>query len=219
MKRKLIACFSAALLSFVVSPAATSVRDFAAPQDMKEMTDIGEFESRLASVTGSLSSIESKFVQNKYMDVFQETVRSEGVFKFKSPDKISMKYISPVNYEIIINGDGMKMVSGGQDSKITGNPMFSQIRDMMAACMTGDLSGLSGSFSMSFYENGTTYMVKMSPVSPAVKNYVAGIEIRISKKDMSVERLRINENGTDYTEYVFTDKKYNTITDETCFAL
>ena len=35
------------------------------------------------------------------------------------------------------------------------------------------------------------------------------MEIYLDKKDLSVNRLVMYENVTDYTGYVFTDKKFN----------
>ena len=47
------------------------------------------------------------------------------------------------------------------------------------------------------------------PQDPMVKNYISKMEIYLDKKDLSVNRLVMFENGTDYTGYVFSKKKFN----------
>ena len=42
-----------------------------------------------------------------------------------------------------------------------------------------------------------------------VKKYIAKMEIRLDRRDMSVVKLVMFENATDYTSYTFTEKKFN----------
>ena len=45
------------------------------------------------------------------------------------------------------------------------------------------------------------------------------IEIYLDKKDMSVHKLRLSETATNYTEYEFYNKKFNSLKNETKFAI
>ena len=62
-------------------------------------------------------------------------------------------------------------------------------------------------------------MVKIKPTNKAVQAYIAGIEIYLDKKDMSVHKLRLSETATNYTEYEFYNKKFNSLKNETKFAI
>ena len=44
--------------------------------------------------------------------------------------------------------------------------------------------------------------------------YINQIQIYLDKKDMSVHKLRLSETATNYTEYEFSNKKFNSLKDE-----
>lgn len=183
------------------------------------MADPSEFGRRLAAMAASVNSIESRFQQSKYIDVLQRTVTSTGRFMFMKPGMVKMQYDAPLDYTIIIDGDTMKTITGGKtaSASTSGNPMLGQIRDMMTSCMTGDISSLSGEFSISYFQDGDGYLVKLEPCSDLVKDYISGIELRFDKDTMRLDRLRMYEGGSDFTEYEFMDVRYNTLDDPSIF--
>ena len=83
-------------------------------QTMKKMTNLQEFENRLAREAETVQSIESDFTQVKYLDVFNEKVTSKGKFYYRKINKVCMEYFSPVNYLMVINGSKLKIVSDGK---------------------------------------------------------------------------------------------------------
>lgn len=188
---------------------------------MNPLSDMNEFSQRLTTEATALQSIESSFTQEKYLDVFDEKIVSQGQFYYKKENKICMQYNSPLDYLIVINGTKLKIVSDGKKSimNLGANKMMSQVQDMLTACMVGDLSKLSGHYELSYFEDKQYYLVKIKPISKAMQAYVAAIDIYLDKKDMSVHRLRLSETATNYTEYTFRNKKFNALTDEKIFAV
>lgn len=203
-------------LLFVIF-AASSVN----AQQMKKMTQLQEFESRLAKEAQTVQSIESEFIQVKYLDVFDEKVTSKGKFYYQKSNKICMEYARPMNYLIVINGNKLKIVSDGKKNvmNLSSNKMMGQMQDMLTACMIGDLSKMSSNYQLEYFENADHYLVKIKPTTKAVQAYIADIEIYLDKKDMSVYKLRLCETATNYTEYKFYNKKFNSLKDETRFTI
>ena len=80
---------------------------------------------------------------------------------------------------------------------------------MMTACMTGDLSVLGSDFTVKHYEDGEQYLVVLVPENSFIKSYITKIELRFDRTTMSLDSLRMTEGGSDYTEYRFSDVKYN----------
>jgi outer membrane lipoprotein-sorting protein len=115
----------------------------------------------------------------------------------------------------------MKTTSGGKTSvaNLGGNPMMSQVKTLLQACMTGDLSSLSQTCSLEYKESPEEYLVLVHPESETFKAYVSSMEIYFDRKDFSVSRLVMHEKGSDYTQYDFTSKKFNTKIDEKIFSL
>ena len=54
------------------------------------LKDKKAFRKELAEKNQSVHSIQAKFLQEKYLDVFSKTVKSEGRFFWQSPDKICL---------------------------------------------------------------------------------------------------------------------------------
>lgn len=183
------------------------------------MADASEFGRRLAEMAASVSSIESRFEQSKYIEVLQRTVSSTGEFLFMKPGMVKMQYDAPLDYTVVIDGDNMKTIAGGKtvSASVAGNPMLGQIRDMMTSCMTGDISSLSREFTIEYFDGGGEYLVRMEPRSSMIKDYISGIELCFDKDTMRLDRLKMIEGGNDFTEYEFMDVRYNTLDDPSLF--
>lgn len=193
----------------------------AAQQDIKPLASLAVFQERLKKEAASLSSIESDFTQEKFLDVFNEKIISKGRFYYKQENMIRMDYTSPVDYQIVINGRKLKIVSEGKTNVVDlgSNQMMNEMKGMLSACMIGDLSSMTSAYKLDYYESPTLYVVKIRPVSKSVQAYISEIVISIDKKDMSVQTLRLSENAKDYTEYHFTNRKYNTLTSDEKFII
>ena len=176
----------------------------AAQKDLIPLASVTAFQERLKKEAALLSSIESDFTQEKFLDVFNEKIVSKGRFYYKQENMIRMDYTSPIDYQIIINGQKLKIVSEGKSNVVNlgSNQMMNEMKGMLAACMIGDLT-----------------VVKIRPVSKSVQAYISEIIISIDKKDMSVQTLRLSENAKDYTEYHFTNRKYNTLASDEMFVI
>lgn len=91
--------------------------------------------------------------------------------------------------------------------------------DMLTACMVGDLSNMSPGYALEYFEDTHYYLIQIKPVSKAIQAYINQIQIYLDKKDMSVHKLRLSETATNYTEYEFSDKKFNSLNDEAKFTI
>ncbi len=188
---------------------------------MHPIANMQQFESQLKSSASKLTSIESDFTQVKHLDMFDEDVTSSGKFSYKKENKISLIYSKPISYTIVINNGKLKIVADGKKSimSLNSNKMMNEMQDMITACMIGDLSNMSNDYILNYQEDNQQYLIKITPKSNSVKEYVSNIEIWLSKTDMSVDQLRMYETETDYTDYKFSNKRYNQLNDASRFAI
>lgn len=175
------------------------------------LKDEKAFMSELQRKNASITSIQAKFVQTKFLSVFSTEMKSDGNFFWEKNDKICLDYQTPVKYKIVINGDKLKTVSSGKSNVINtkGNPMMDQMSALIAACMTGNIDRMGSGFKVKIEESASDYRLTIEPQAKEVQSYIAKMEIFLSRKDMSVSRLVMHENADDYTGYVFTDNKFN----------
>lgn len=85
-----------------------SCLSLSAQEELKPLASINEFQEKLKQEAAHIQSIESDFTQEKYLDIFEEKIISKGKFYFKQENMIRMDYSSPLNYQIIINGQKLK---------------------------------------------------------------------------------------------------------------
>lgn len=194
---------------------------FAFGQTMRRMTDLTVFKNRLAETAQKVRSIECDFKQTKHLTVFKQTIVSRGKFYYQKPDKLCLDYSRPVSYQLVINGDRLKTVSGGKKSVTTigANKVMNQMQDMIAASMTGDLSRLSSQYRTVFYENDKYYLARVVPVSSEARQYMQQIDIYLDKASMAVYELRLRENASNYTDYFFYNRRFNSLKDENIFSV
>ena len=187
----------------------------------RKVADMQKFEEQLKTTADKLTSIESDFTQVKHLDMFDEDVVSKGRFYYLKNNKISLDYSQPLNYLIVINGNRLKIVADGKKNvmQLNSNKMMNEMQDMITACMVGDLNRMNNSYELNYQEDDNQYIVGITPRSKTVKEYVSAIEIRLNKADMSVDQLRMYENEADYTDYRFTNKRFNQLKDESRFSM
>lgn len=192
-----------------------------AQENLTALASVSDFQERLKKEAAQISSIESDFTQEKFLNVFNEKIISKGRFYYKQENMIRMDYTSPVDYQIVINGQKLKIVSEGKSNVVNlgSNQMMNEMKGMLAACMVGDLGSMTSAYKLDYYESPALYVVKIRPLSKSVQAYISEIVISIDKKDMSVQTLRLSENADDYTEYHFTNRKYNTLTNDEMFVI
>jgi outer membrane lipoprotein-sorting protein len=190
-------------------------------QEMQPITNTADFEKNLKEAAGKIQSVESAFRQEKYMNVFSEKMVSTGIFYYRKPNKISMRYDKPVQYAVTINGDRLQTVMGGKKTTVNlgSNKMMAQMRGLIEASMIGNISALNGEYDLRYFQSDSEYFVKIFPVSKAVKAYIKEIGVLFDKQTLGVKRLRMTESNGDYTDYIFTNPQYNTLQSDETFGI
>jgi len=95
------------------------------------------------------------------------------------------------------------------------NKMFKQLNDFLIGCINGEILNNTKDFELNFKENETLYFVTLIPKAQQMKKMLSEIHIYFDKKDLSVSELKMVEQGGDYTNIEFYNKKLNVnISDE-----
>ena len=188
---------------------------------MAKIQNIQAFEQKLKQFTETAKSIESSFTQIKHLDIFDNDITLRGKFYYRHSNKIYLDYTGSLDYLIVINGDKLKIVDNGKKSivNLTSNKTMKEMQGMLTACMSGDISLLSSGYELEYFEDTKYFLAVVRPKSKAIQEYIQDFHIYFDKKDMSVHKLRISENTTDYTDYIFSNKKFNTLQNDEKFLV
>jgi outer membrane lipoprotein-sorting protein len=200
--------FLAAFLTYTTSFA----------QSFKTMKDSKDFQEKLHTIAAKTNSLQSDFIQIKHLDVLSEDIESNGILVYQADNKLRWEYTSPLEYLIILKDGKVSIKDEGKVSSydLSGNKTFQKINEMMIGSIQGDLLVNEADYNYEFKENSTSYLVVMYPKEKKVQEFMKSINIHFSKKDYSVEQVKMLEQSGDYTLMKFKNKKTNaSISDKT----
>jgi len=176
------------------------------------MTDIPAFKEKLGSMSASLNTIRSDFVQEKKLSVLANNLVSKGYFLYRKENMIRWEYLQPYQYLIIINGEHIFIKEEGAQRQYDtqSNQMFREMNRFISGCIRGDILKQEKEYRIRYFEDSRSYFVTLVPVSEKMRQMLNEVQIWFDRKDLTVNRIRMLESGGDYTLIDFVNKKLNT---------
>jgi outer membrane lipoprotein-sorting protein len=195
-----------ALSFFTVVKAIAQV-----PKGYTAVSNTTSLQTSLAATAKKTQTIASDFTQVKHMKMMNDKVNSKGKFYFKKEDKIRIEYTSPFQYLLVMNGGQIMVRDENKTNKINtrNSKTMQSVNKVMMDCMRGTVFG-NKDFSVKAFETKSQYLLQLTPANSNMKGLFARIDVYVEKSDNSVSKLVMNENGGDYTDMNFTNKKINT---------
>ncbi len=180
------------------------------PAGFKVLKDTTAFKQKMETQSKLINSMESNFTQEKYLSVMSEKIITKGHFYFKKVNMLRWEYNDPYKYVIAINKDKMFIKDNNKITKydINSNKMFKSINEMMMSTVQGNLLN-NKDYKPAFYENDKNFLVELTPVQKAAKDFLKNIYLYIDKTDYAVVKVKMTEPGDDYTTIDFTERKSN----------
>ena len=186
----------------------------------KPVADMEAFKTQFAAAAQHTQTIKSDFVQEKNLGMLSEKIVSKGKFWFKKDNLVRMEYNQPFQYLVIINNNNVFVNDGQKENKIStkSNKLFQQINRMMVDCVQG--TALSNpDFKVAVFENAQGWLIELTPVAKGMKDYFKNINIVLSKKDYSVNKLEMYEQSGDNTIISFINKELNAAVADALFVI
>lgn len=168
------------------------------------------FAESLAAKSHTIESISCRFEQSRSMQILASEVKKEGTFNYLRPECIRLAF-DDGDY-ILMTATQFRISSAGveQSVRIQANPMLKELKRILSACMTGDVSALAAGFAPTISDEGSTYRVELKPTRGRMSARMRAIVMLFDKESMSLSMLRMEEASGDSTTYRFYDKKFNT---------
>jgi outer membrane lipoprotein-sorting protein len=181
-----------------------------APEGYKVVKDTAAFKTNMQNSSKNLNTQESDFIQEKYLSVMSEKIITKGHFCFKKVNFLRWEYTDPLKYLIVINKDKIFIKDKGKVSKydINSNKMFKSLNEMMVSSVNGNLLN-NKDYKAKYYEGEKYYLLELTPVQKAAKDYIKTIHLYVNKTQYAVEKVKMTEPGDDYTMIEFVNRKVN----------
>jgi outer membrane lipoprotein-sorting protein len=146
------------------------------PTGFKPLKDSTTFKQKMQEQSKLISSMESNFTQEKYLSVMSEKIVTKGHFYFKKINMLRWEYTDPYKYIIAINKDKMLIKDNNKITKydINSNKMFKSINEMMMNTVQGNLLN-NKDYKPAYYESEKNYLVELTPVQKAAKDFLKNI--------------------------------------------
>ena len=88
------------------------------------------------------------------------------------------------------------------------NKIFQQVNNIIVGCVQG--SALNNpDFQVAIFESNNQLKLDMKPIGKGLKDFFSNIVIFIDKKDYTVNKMQMNEQGGDNTTITFSNKEIN----------
>jgi outer membrane lipoprotein-sorting protein len=190
------------------------------PKGYVAVSNTTSLQTSLAATAKKTQTIASDFTQVKHMKMMNDKVNSRGKFYFKKEDKIRIEYTSPFQYLLVMNGGQIMVRDENKTNKINtrNSKTMQSVNRVMMDCMRGTVFG-NKDFSVKAFESSSQYLLQLTPANSSMKGLFARIDVYIEKSDNSVSKLVMNENGGDYTDMNFTNKKINSNLADALFSI
>jgi outer membrane lipoprotein-sorting protein len=184
------------------------------------ITDLTAFKKQFSTEAKKITSIKSNFVQEKNLALLEEKITSEGKFTFKRENKVRIEYLKPFQYLMIMNADEMLVRDNQKESKVNvkSNKLFQQVNKIMVDCVQGTMLD-NKDFTVKVFQDDKTWLLEMTPVGKALKDFFQTIIIYAEKKDYSVSSIDMREPSGDNTIIRFVQKELNTTVSDNLFAV
>jgi outer membrane lipoprotein-sorting protein len=184
------------------------------------ITDLTSFKKQFSNEAKKITSIKSNFIQEKNLALLEEKITSEGKFTFKRENKVRIEYLKPFQYLMIMNADQMLVRDNQKESKVNvkSNKLFQQVNKIMVDCVQGTMLD-NKDFTVRVFQNDKNWLLEMTPVGKALKDFFQTIIIYAEKKDYSVSSIDMREPSGDNTVIKFLQKELNGTVSDNLFAV
>jgi len=174
---------------------------------------------QLRKDSANIKTIQSRFVQKKFMKILTRPLISEGRFYYVAPDSFRWEYLKPLRSVVIaFKGDTRRYIASG-GKMIEDKSGGVQAMKIVLGEVTGWMSGKfdqNPSFAATLKE-GTNTQITLTPVGKSMSGMIEKIEITVSKKAAAVKSVKIIENANAFTKIDFIDVEVNKVISSTVF--
>jgi outer membrane lipoprotein-sorting protein len=187
--------------------------------DFVPIKDVAAFKERMKATAAKTTSFVADFQQEKTLIALTEKITSTGKFWYKKTNKVRMEYVKPFSYRMIINGDKIHIKDSQKDYAVNAgsNKLFQQINRIMVDCVQGTILE-NKDFKSRVLEGKNSYRVELIPISKGLKDFYSSIVLNLSKEELTINTIEMNESGDDKTIMYFKNIRINAPVEESVFV-
>lgn len=170
---------------------------------------LGKLEASLSNV----KTVRTRFVQEKKLALFKNTLLTRGVIQLQPPDKLLWRVESPIKYVLLIDGKQAKQWDGetGKTQKIplANNPVFSAVTEQLRSWFGGRYSLLAQDYAIAQRsETPAVFVFTPKPDTPPAKMLLS-VTVTFREDKRYITSIQIDEASGDATVLRFEETEIN----------
>lgn len=167
-----------------------------------------EVLSALQQQAARTRSLQGRFVQEKILAMFDQTLRSEGALYYQAPDRLRWELLQPVASGFVVEGDrGVRWnsVSGEKEAFSTpDDPVMSEVAGQLLAWTRMDMDWLEQRYRLELVK-GSPVTLYLYPRDTAEADFLAGIKVVFAPQLDYVAEVVMEEQQGDRTRLQFVE--------------
>jgi outer membrane lipoprotein-sorting protein len=172
---------------------------------------------KIKEANNAYTTITSSFKQTRHLVMLGENTVSGGLFYYRKPEQLTMKYTQPEGDLLSINGNQFVLIAAGKEKKISSkNAKMIGMKTILSACLQGDVEQM-GAEEITCSEQAK-YTVIVADINEKLnKSGISRVIVSYDKADHSIASIQTIEADGSYTLYELIDKKFNQPIEEQIF--
>jgi len=195
-----------------------SIADETEPE-LLNADELGAFLKKIETSLSDITSLETKFRQEKHISILSEAVESTGILYFQKPKSIRFEIVTPYHSILVTNGKSVaqfELIDGTWTKLRTGGAgVILLVTDQIASWLQGNFEEQMETFEISA-KKGAHHLF-LRPTDPKFAEFIQRIELTFSDDLSVITRLEIHEPSDDYTVIEFEETRQNPLNDKDLF--
>ncbi len=202
-------------LKITILAAAAILSSAVASAQLKNANGNAEV-NKVQEANAKVSSIQCQFSRTTKVAAIKDATKVDGNFYFTAPSNLSMKYDSGELF--VVTDDNVSMTVGGKTRTLrSSNRHVEDLSETLLACVKGQVTAIEGTLK-SAKEVGKNIVFKIDSDMKVGRNSIKNIELTYSKKDCTLNTMKLIEADGSYQLYELKTKTLDKSIDQSVFA-
>lgn len=182
---------------------------------MSVAADNNELEAILAQLKAAAAEVEtlqSTFVQEKNLEMFEQQLLSSGRMIYVQPDQLRWELLSPVASGFVLQGEqGVRWNAVSQQRQrfsVSADPLMGVVAQQLLAWARVDLDWLRARYHIKVLTTEPV-VLELTPIDPGEAEFVAHIQVTFDPMQGYVSDVLVLEQSGDSTRLRFGDVRSN----------
>lgn len=172
---------------------------------------------QLKNATGTVTSVQAEFVQEKHLPILSRPLVSKGAFYFQAPRSLRWEYRSPIKSILAMHDGRVRRFVAGTSGFTEESGAGLEAMQVVVEEITQWLAGRFDDNPMFQAKLEPGRRIVLTPKADAMRNIIQRIVLNLAQQSGVIDSVVIYESENAYTQMTFSHTVLNAKIDERLF--